>query len=218
MTGRSVSIELFPFSFSEFLKAKEINIENWKLDLKLQSLLRKAFIEFSSSGGIPKAVVENDKRLLRENYENILYRDIIKRFSQNLEKPIKEVSLFLLSNISKKSSIRSISNTIGIKNLSTVKSILETFEKAFLFFFVNKFDFSVKKQIQNPRMVYCVDTGFAAQGGFGFSDDKGRILENQVFLALKRKREEIYYFSEKGECDFLLREGRKIRDNTFINI
>lgn len=66
----------------------------------------------------------------------------------NLEKPIKEVSIYLLSNVSSAVSIRSLSKTIQLKNLSTVKSILETFENAFLFFFVNKFDFSVKKQIQ----------------------------------------------------------------------
>jgi len=210
LTGRSISASLFPFSFKEFLKAKKVKAENWKLDLKLQSRLRKEFSDFVLSGGIPKSIVENDKRILQENYENILYRDIIKRFNRNLEKPIKEVSVYLLSNVSKEASIRSLSKTIQLKNLSTVKSILETFEKAFLFFFVNKFDFSVKKQIQNPRKVYCVDTGFVTQLGFSFSEDKGRILENIVFLELKRNKEDIYYFSEKRECDFLLRKKIKI--------
>ena len=210
LTGRSVSVSLYPFSFREFLDAKRIKKENWKLDLKVQSQLRKKFLEFLSLGGIPKVIVDNDKRLLRENYENILYRDIIKRFNKNLEKSIKEISVYLLSNVSNELSLRSLSKTIQIKNLSTVKSILDTLENAFLFFFINKFDFSVKKQIQNPRKLYCIDSGFVTEIGFKFSENRGRILENVVFLELKRRGNEIYYFSEKRECDFIIRKGAKI--------
>lgn len=212
LTGRSINASLYPFSFREFLEARKIGTENWKLDLQVQSKIRKEFSEYISAGGIPKVIIDNDKRLLQENYENILYRDIIKRFSQNLEKPIKEISVYLLSNISNKLSIRALSKTIQIRNLSTVKSILDTFEKAFVFFFVNKFDFSIKKQIQNPRKTYCVDNGFVTQVGFKFSEDKGGLLENIVFIELKRNGKDIYYFSEKGECDFLIRQGIKITE------
>ena len=210
LTGRSISTSLYPFSFREFLDAKNIKTENLKLDLKVQAELRTNFLEFLSIGGIPKVIVDNDKRLLRENYENILYRDIIKRFNKNLEKSIKEISVYLSSNVSNELSIRALSRTIQIKNLFTVKSILEAFENAFLFFFINKFDFSVKTQIQSPRKIYCVDNGFITELGFRFSENKGRILENLVFIELKRSEREVYYFSEKGECDFIVRDGAKI--------
>ena len=212
LTGRSINVNLYPFSYREFLDAKKVKTENWKLDLRIQSILRKEFIEFFSFGGMPKVIVDRDKRLLKEYYENILYRDIVKRFNKNLEKPIKEISIYLLSNVSNELSIRSLSKIIQIKNLSTLKSILDTFEKGYLFFFINKFDFSVKKQIQNPRKIYCIDTGFVNEIGFKFSENKGRILENLVFNELKRDGNEVYYFSEKGECDFLLREGAKIKE------
>ena len=211
LTGRSINLSLYPFSFKEFLKSKKISIDKFKIDLNLQAKLRKEFLEFLSLGGIPKAIIENDKRILKELYENIIYRDIIKRFTPNLEKPIKEISIYLLSNISKELSIRSLSKTIKIKNLSTLKSILDTFEKAFLLFFINKFDFSIRKQIQNPRKVYCVDNGFVTNVGFRFSEDKGKILENLVFIELKRRNKEVYYFSDKGGCDFIIREGIKIK-------
>lgn len=210
LTGRSINMSLYPFSFREFLETEKIKKQNWKFDLKARSQLRKKFSEFISIGGMPKVVVDKDKRLLKENYENILYRDIIKRFAKSLEKPIKEISVYLLSNISNELSIRSLSKIIQIKNLSTLRSILDTFENAFLFFFINKFDYSVKKQIQNPRKIYCVDNGFVNEVGFKFSEDKGRILENLVFLKLKKDGQEIYYFSEKGECDFVIRKGTKI--------
>jgi len=212
LTGRSINLSLYPFSFREFLKSKRVEIDKFKIDLNLQAKLRKEFLEFLNFGGIPKAVVENDKRILKELYENIIYRDIIKRFASSLEKPIKEISVYLLSNISKELSIRSLSKTIKIKNLSTLKSILDAFEKAFLFFFINKFDFSIKKQIQNPRKVYCVDNGFIVNAGFRFFDDRGKMLENLVFIELKRRNKEIYYFYEKKECDFVIREGVKIKE------
>src|SRR3989344_2599960 len=212
LTGRSVNVSLYPFSFQEFLNARNIETNNWKIDLKIQAKLRKYFNEFFSMGGIPKVIVDNDKRLLRENYENILYRDIIKRFNKNLEKPIKEISVYLSSNISNEVSLRALSKTIQIKNLSTLKSILESFENSFLFFFVNKFDFSVRKQIQNPRKAYCIDNGFIMEIGFRFSENKGKILENLVFIELKRDGKEIYYLSEKKECDFVIRNGAKINE------
>ena len=211
LTGRSMSTNLYPFSFKEFLNAKKIRTINWNVDLTIQSRIRKEFTEYLYSGGIPKAIIENDRRLIRENYENILYRDIVKRFNTNIEKSIKEISIYLLSNISNELSIRSLSRIVEIKNLSTLKSILDTFEKSFIFFFVHKFDFSIKKQVQNPRKVYCVDNGFVSEVGFRFTEDKGKFLENIVFLQLKRLyNNDIYYFSEKGECDFITRKGTKI--------
>jgi uncharacterized protein len=211
LTGRSLNIGLYPFSFGEFLSAREISLKDWKLDVKKQAELRKIFLEYLSFGGIPKVIIDNDKRLLAENYENILYRDIVKRFNKNLEKNIKEISVFLLSNVSKEVSLRSLSKTVQIKNISTLKSILDSFEKAFLFFFVNKFDYSVKKQIQNPRKVYCVDTGFVNEVGFRFSENKGRILKNIVLIELKRSSKEVFYYSDKNECDFVIREKTKIK-------
>src|SRR3989344_2913787 len=211
LTGRSINVSLYPFSFTELLEAKKVHTKNWEVDLNVQSKIRKEFSEYIISGGLPKRIIENDDIILQENYENILYRDIIKRFNINLEKPIKEISLYLLSNISKELSLRSLSKTIEIKNISTVKSILDTFEKAFVLFFINKFDFSIKKQIKNPKKVYCVDNGFITKGGFKFSENKGKLLENIVFIKLKNKyNNEIYYFSDKNECDFIVRVDSKI--------
>ncbi len=212
LTGRSVHVTLFPFSFKEFLNFKEITIDKMTLDLKIQAQVRREFSRYLITGGIAKYVVEDDARILSELYENMIYRDIIKRFTLRLEKSIKEVSLYLLSNVSKELSLRTLSRLTDITNLSTIKSILDSFESAFMFFFVPRFDFSLRKQVQNPRKVYCVDTGFVTTLGFRVSEDKGRILENAVFLELQRRNKEVYYFSEKQECDFVIKEGAKIRE------
>ncbi len=212
LTGRSINTSLYPFSFREFLTARKIEWRPFRKDLSLQARIRKEFLEYCTKGGIPKAIIENEPRLLSEIYENILYRDIVKRFHPNLEKSVKETSLFLLSNISKPISLRSLSEITGITNLLTMKTLLNSFENAFLFSFVSKFDFSVKKQIQNPRKVYCTDFGFVTEVGFRFSEDRGRVIENLVLIELKRRNKHVYYFSGKNECDFVLREGINIKE------
>lgn len=212
LTGRSVSIGLTPFNFREFLDARKVKLENWKLDLKLQSRLRAEFNDFLVSGGIPKRVISGQNIVTKELYEHILYRDILSRFSKSQTKPIKEISENLLSNPASLISTRAISKASGIKNLSTIKSIIGAFEAAFLFFFVNKFDYSIKKQIQNPRKVYCIDNGFLVNLGFRVSEDKGKLLENLAAIELKRKEKEIFYYANKNECDFVVREGNKITE------
>ena len=211
LTGRSISINLFPFSFREYLDYKKINITNYSLDTKLQNKIKSNFKEYFINGGMPKMVLEKNKIILRELYENIIYRDIIKRFNSNLEKPIKEISIYFLSNISSDISLRTLSKISGIKNLGVLSEIYSSFEKAFLFFMINKFDYSVKKQIQNPKKIYSIDVGFPNNLGFKFSKDSGKIFENMVAISLRQKGFEIYYYRGKAECDFVIRDGTKIK-------
>lgn len=210
LTGRSVNLSLMPFCFKEFLTAKNVNLDNWKIDLKVQSKIRTELKEFLEVGGFPKRVISEQSIVLSELYENILYRDIISRFNKNITKSIKEISAYLLSNPSSLTGIRALSKMAEIKNISTVKSILDSFEGAFLFFFINKFDYSIRTQTQNPRKAYCIDNGFIATLGFRTSQDKGKLLENLVAVELKRRGMEIFYYSEKKECDFVIKEGTKI--------
>ena len=210
LTGRSISFSLYPFNFKEFLNYKKINLNTWKLDLKLHSKIRKLFDNYLNLGGFPKFVITNEKIIISELYENILYRDIIKRFNPNLVKPIKEISFYLVSNITSDISLRTLSRISNIKNLATVKSIIHSFEDSFLFFSINKFDYSIKKQTQNPKKIYCIDNGFGTSVGFKFLENKGKLMENLVAIELRRRGKEIYYFRENNECDFIIKKGLKI--------
>ena len=210
LTGRSLSLLLTPFNFKEFLEARKNELVNWKLDLRKQAGIRAGFKEYLENGGLPKKVLTGQNIIVKELYEQILYRDIVERFGKNKIKSIKEISNNLLSNPSSLISTRQMSVMTGIKNLGTVKSILEAFEGSFLFFFVNKFDFSIKKQIQNPRKVYCIDNGFPVVLGFRMSEDKGKLLENLVAIELRRREREMFYYAGKNECDFLIRKSNTI--------
>ena len=210
LTGRSLSIRLFPFSFSEYLKYKKINITDYSLDTKLQNKIKSEFKVYFSNGGMPKMILEKNKIILKELYENIIYRDIVRRFNPNLTKPIKEISVYFLSNISSDVSLRTLSKVSGIKNLGILSEIYSSFEKAFLFFMINKFDYSIKKQMQNPKKIYSIDIGFPNNLGFKFSENSGKTLENLAAISLNQRELEIYYHREKTECDFVVKEKNKI--------
>jgi predicted AAA+ superfamily ATPase len=81
---------------------------------------------------------------------------------------------------------------------------------AYLFFELSRFDYSIKKQLSSPRKIYVIDNAFSILGGFSMSPDRGRLLENIVFIELKRRGREIFYFSGKRECDFIIKDGRRI--------
>lgn len=76
--------------------------------------------------------------------------------------------------------------------------------------FINRFDYSLKKQIQYAKKIYFIDQVLAVKVGFRFSKDEGRLLENVVFLELKRRGYEIYFHKDKKECDFILRQGQEV--------
>jgi len=210
LTGRAVSIKMYPFNLEEILKIKKIDISNWKLDTDIQLKIKKIVKEYLKFGGFPQYILTQEKIIISELYENILYKDIISRFNKNQIKNIREIMQFIISNISKPISIRNLSEISGISNLKTVKQILEMLEDAYLIFSINKFDFSIKKQIQNPKKIYCIDNGILSTRGFNFSENNGRLLENLVFLKLKQSNREIYYHKDEKECDFIIKEKNKI--------
>lgn len=210
MTGRAITIKIFPFSFTEFLDARGIKTKNFRIDLKKQATIRKLFKEYMEFGGFPKRVITKQNIILSELYQNIIYRDILPRFSSKQSSSIKEIIQYLISNIAKPISIRRLSGISGIKNLSTLKKIMDELDNAFLIFSIKKFDYSIRKQMQNPKKIYCIDNGIITTTGFKTSENNGQLLENIIFIELLRYNNEIYYFSGKNECDFLIKKGNVI--------
>lgn len=210
LTGRTLKINLTPFDFKEYLEAKNISIKDWKYDLKKHSILRKEFNDYLKTGGIPKKVLIGIDSIITELYDDILYKDIIAHVGTENLREIKEIGNYFLSNPSSYMTLRAISEFSKIKNLATLRKILNAFENSFLFFFIRKFDRSFKKQSRNPKKTYCIDNGFVANIGFRVSEDFGKLLENFIAIELIRKGFDFYYFSNKNECDFIIKRGNKI--------
>ena len=118
----------------------------------------------------------------------------------------------LATNISSQFTYNSLKKSLKLANSITVKEYISYLGNSYLFFEMQKFDFSAKRQLNSPKKIYLIDPVFS-QLGLNFSMNKGRILENIVFIELKRRKKEIYYHSDKNECDFVVKEGNKIRES-----
>ena len=210
LTGRNKLIELFPFSFSEYLRYLRHEYNTAQMTPKTRSLLQKDFNGYLETGGFPLVVKENDQELINTYFQDILYRDIVARYRLSQVNELRQIGLYFASNVGKIFSYSALQEISGIKSRSSVKDYLYYYEQSYLFFYLKKFDFSVKKQMMNPKKVYAIDPAFVHRLGFNFSENKGRILENIVFLELLRRNKEVYYHSGKKECDFLLKEGIQV--------
>jgi predicted AAA+ superfamily ATPase len=211
LTGRYVQTEIFPFSFSEFLIYKNCIVNQRDFySTEGRALLISHFNDYFNSGGFPLYLKERNEDYLKSLYESILYRDVMVRNKLINEKELLQLVYYLASNVSKLSSFNGLTATVGVKNANTISSYIKFLEDTYLIFQVCKFDYSVKKQIQNPRKTYFIDSALIRRLGFLFSEEKGRILENIVFLELRRRGYEIFYHRNRHECDFVLREENSV--------
>ena len=213
LTGRYKSFEVYPFSFREFMSFRHINLSEkdvYSPEKKVSML--KAFREYLTLGGLPEYLRNNDIDYVRTVYENILYKDIITRYSIRREKILKELVNILATSTSSRFTYNSLKNTLGLSNAITVKEYISYLCNSYLFFELLQFSYSVRRQLGSPRKIYLIDSAFGDICGLQFSPNKGRILENAVFIELQRKGKNIYYFSDDGECDFVIKSGTKITE------
>jgi len=210
LTGRYKMFELYPFSFLESLKYHLKVPEKTSFKTEDKAKLKELFRNYIKFGGIPEYLKNKDPDYIRTLYEDIIYRDIISRYSIKKQKVLRELVSILSGNISSTFTYNSLKENLKIANAITIKEYISYLNNSYLFFEVLKLDYSIKKQLNSPRKIYIVDPAFSEFKGFNFSMNLGKILENIVFVELKRRNKEIYYFSRKNECDFVIKEGNKI--------
>jgi predicted AAA+ superfamily ATPase len=198
LTGRHLRQELFPFSYNEFL------------NFTSQAKGAKSFDVYLQKGGFPEYLKYARNEILQELFNDIIMRDIVVRHKLRSPKAIKELALFLLSNVGAEFSYNNLAKTFGLGSTNTSVAFVSYLEDSYLLFTIPKFSYSLKKQSVNPKKVYAIDNGLANVNSVSFSSNKGRMLENSVFLDLRRSGKEIFYFKEKGECDFLVKEKNKV--------
>lgn len=192
LTGRHVTKELYPFSYGQFCEFKNI------------SKSKESTLDYLGKGGFPEFLKSERQELLHQLFGDLLLRDIAVRYGVRDIRSLQNLAMYLVSNVSKQVSGNNLSKTLEIKATSTVMEYFSYLEESWLFFFVPKFSYSQKKQLVNPKKVYAIDTGLVTANSRSFSEDHGRKFENMVYLHFRRKYQEIYYFSEKQECDFVV--------------
>ena len=213
LTGRYVPIELFPFSFREFLHFRQIPIPDLNrlttIDL---ARLQQALGEYLRLGGIPDPLKYPELPLLRTLYEDVLYRDIATRYRVEEVRALKELAFYLMSNPTGQVSFNKLKEQFRLGSVNTIKNYIEYLENSWLIFTLNVYDYSVKRQQIAPKKVYPIDPGLANVVGFSFSPNTGKLLETAAFLALRRQTKEIYYYTTPASyhLDFYLPETRQL--------
>ena len=213
LTGRNRQLIVYPFSFNEFLSLRNYSITEKDFYLREKRIeIKRLFDEYLKLGGFPEVLKISDNTLLEQYLKDIIYRDVIARYSIRNIKEIKELTLFLASNIGTIQSYNNLREMINVKSLNTIKNYLEMLENVFLFFKIDLFSFSVKKQIYNPSKIYSVDSALSNAIAFKFSENIGHIYENIVFIELQRRNKEVFYWKSKRgrEVDFVIKSGLKI--------
>ena len=211
LTGRHVDIVVKPFSFAEFLISKNIKVDApalFKTNTRVE--LKKNFSEFLVNGGMPEYVQYHDHEILTRVYEDIVIKDIVARYKVDNIKELKELYQYLITTASQRFSYNSLKKFIKIDSANTIKKYIDYLEGTYFISQVSKFDYSLKKQIINDKKVYVVDNGFLSKISIKSTKDQGWLLENLVFTELK-KEGDIFYFREKGECDFIVTEFGKAK-------
>jgi len=200
LTGRHIQFELFPFSYSEYLS----HTGQEKGVISFQQYLKR--------GGFPEYLDREYPEILQQLLMDIIHRDLVVRHGIREESQVKDLVVYLLNNISKEFSYNNLSKTFSFGSVNTVISYLDFLEDSFLIFKVLKYDYSLKKRQFNPRKIYAIDTGLVRVNSYQPDRDLGRLLENIVFLELRRKSQEIFYHKQRKECDFVfLQKGEPIQ-------
>ncbi len=194
LTGRHLDYQVFPFSYREYLSYT-------KLKKGLDS-----FNAYLHNGGFPGYLETGKKEMFSTLVSDILIRDIFARYNLRNSAVYNRVVQFLLSNTGKPVSYLKLKNVFEIGSATSVMEFLNYLTDVYLLFYIPLYDTSLKVQARNPRKVYAIDTGLVHFSTASFSPDYGRLLENAVFLELKRKGKELYYYKGKRECDFICRE------------
>lgn len=210
LTGRYLTINIKPFSFNEYLKIKKITIKDETLcETESIAKLKKYFDKYLLVGGMPEYLIYKNPELLTQTYNDIVIKDIAVRYKVDNLLLMRELYQYLIANFTNKFSYTSLKKIFQLGSVHTVKKYISFLEESFFISVVNKFDYSIKKQIVNEKKVYVLDNGFIPLISNRMNKDTGWLLENFVFNNLNDLAS-VYYFNTNGECDFVIQEKKKI--------
>ncbi len=223
LRGRALNFEVSPLNFKEFLRFRDIELdEGFEYSERKTALLKRYLDEYIHFGSFPEVVLEdstiNKRKLIQEYFKTIVMRDIVER---NRVKKVELLHDFLRLLLNTKIfSVNKTYNTLKSQSKTVGKETLIKYtkycEESYFCFLVPIFSYKIKNQMQYPKKVYFADNGFLTSLSLRFSKDLGRLYENIVFLGLRRllgAESEIYYWKDAlgREVDFVIKDGLKVK-------
>ncbi len=217
LTGRYLEFENFSFSFREFLKVKEVKLENVEYLKEKQGEVKNLLRKYFSEGGFPEYLVkELDESYLTTLFNSIIYADIVRRWNIKYPSKLEELVRYLINIFGREYTATKTKNILNFKSTLTVQNYIKYAEEAYLIFSLERFSFKQKEFFKMPKKVYCVDFGFIKIASKRVTEDLGMLMENCVFLELKRKgfkeSKNLFYFKDyqQREVDFVLKQNLNV--------
>lgn len=217
LRGRSLSIEILPYSYLEYLKCHQLSPPSKPFGQKSIDSHRNHLLKYFQTGGFPgiQLVPQNEQLEILQTYvETVIFRDVIERHQISNITLMKYFIHFLLKNIAAPFSINKFYNDIksqGYKaGKDTLYSYLNYLEDAFLIFSVPLFTESLRHMQTTPKKIYAIDNGLTIANTFNLSDNLGKLLENLVYLDLRRQGKKIFYYHTQDgyEIDFITQDSQ----------
>lgn len=218
LRGRTLQYEEFPLSFREYCEFTDVEMNYYVPENRAK--LINAFREYLHRGGFPEialAAPMYKDRILQEYFFVMLYKDLVERYEIKNPEPIRYFIKRVMSNLTKPTSINRIYNELKSQGVSigknTLYDVIVQTESIYLFFSLTKYEPSLVKESTGDKKYYCIDNGLRSVLLNPQSEDNGKLLENIVFLHLRRNlriQEELHYYKGKKECDFVITEYDKV--------
>jgi predicted AAA+ superfamily ATPase len=211
MRGRSLAWEIFPFSLAEYLNYKDIKFAN-HMETKTRLLVQQGFAEYLQAGSFPEvAMLQQDLRIKihQEYFNTMLFRDLIERHNVKNPLAVTDTAYWLINNTASSYTINSLTGHLKSLNhkitKDTVGEYIDWLEDAFFLFSVRIFDASLSRANANPKKIYCIDHALVTSVSSGILVNSGHLLENLIYITLRRITEKIYYYRTRNnrEVDFI---------------
>jgi predicted AAA+ superfamily ATPase len=207
--GRSKLLQLFPFSFKEHVRMKYSVIPKPNsITPSLRDEILCALLQYFENGGFPEVIKTGNVKLCQKYFDEILQKGDAAGRIQDLN-ALKKLALFLISNMSCEYSLDTLKAVSEVENEEIVRNYLDYLEDNFLLYRIPKLNCipESKEKADTPHKVYTADTGFFKAVYPNYPDSFGLRFENLIFLELLRREKQVFYFRNRKECDFLIKEA-----------
>ncbi len=218
LRGRTLQYEEFPLSFTEYCRFIGTNVNPHSSTGR--ATLINAFQTYLVNGGFPEVTLAPPlykERILQEYFFVMLYKDLVERYEIRNPEPIRYFAKRVMANLTKPTSVNRIYNELKSQGVSigknTLYEVIAQTESIYLFFPLCRYEKSLSKENAGDKKYYCIDNGLRRVLLNPVSEDKGKLLENCVFLHLRRSLsvvDKLYYFKQRQECDFVRVRGDEV--------
>ena len=213
LTGRYLSIDIFPFSALEYATYRGVDITDNSLEKN--QIAVKTIYEYVHNGGFAETILTPSilQTYLSGIYDSVLLKDIVKRYKIRNVSALSDIAAYLLSNFTNRISISNITKELGLSSKTSTNKFCNYLQQSFLYFFLPQYNNKLQIMKKADRKVYMVDNGFITAQAFTLSQNDGRLLENAVFIhliqmGLKVEQNLFYYRTRNNkEVDFVIKNG-----------